>query len=317
MKDLYTFDINEADASKTYTEVQLSYDNIFRELGVGYLKAAASSGSMGGSLSHEYHYLSPLGEDTLHVCQRCNYSANKEALAEEGRCPRCEQTEMTTERAIEVGHTFFLGTRYTEPLRAMVADKHDQQVTLQMGCYGIGLSRVLGAIASIFATPDGLRWPMLIAPYKVVLLTVKETENDAYKLIEAIRRTPRSIRDPEAPHPNIQLMPVRDMVIDDREKPFGWKMKDASIVGYPIVLKLGNKYRETNCVEVEFNLPTRNPERHPASANALLYASQLLDAMVRSLDQGHNREFHKSAKYLASESKRLREEWNQQQGQKT
>lgn len=300
MKDLYTFDLDEESASKTYEDVQAAYNAAFKTLGVRFVKAAASSGSMGGSLSHEYHYLSPVGEDTVYLCRHCNHAANKEISSEEGRCPKCERSGVSTERAIEVGHTFFLGTRYTEPLAATVADKNDKQVTLQMGCYGIGISRLVGAIASIFATPGGLRWPVQIAPFKIALLATEETQEAAERFWSDIKGEKIHLSD-KAP-----IKFNRDIIIDDRDKSIGWKLNDASLIGYPIVLIFGGKYKKEQCVDVAYNLPTNNPERHPASSRARLHASQILGHLSKALTGD---EFQASAKYIDEESKRLRAEW--------
>jgi prolyl-tRNA synthetase len=284
MKDLYTFDISEKAALDTYQSVRAAYRSFFEALGVPYVEVEASSGNMGGSLSHEYHFLSPLGEDTIVICESCGFAANEEILEKKAenqdhhQCPRCTGNRVSSHRAIEVGHTFHLGTRYTEPLNAFVtvpkmaqlnektAEQAEDQarnittqdgstgrVPLQMGCHGIGVSRLVGAVAAMTADEKGLSWPPLMAPAHVVIVFDGATP-------------PINPKHPEKSN-DYAYMTSRlgsitykgdwghlrgvDIVFDDRDKPLPWKLKDADLIGYPIIVVIGKSFKETGQYEVQ------------------------------------------------------------------
>jgi prolyl-tRNA synthetase len=249
MKDLYTFDSSPESALDTYQEVTVAYHNFFRELGPKFVVAKASSGAMGGNMSHEYHYPSPNGEDLLFCCidPHCGFVANAEVLPQlsvsketnDHRCPECKGT-METTNAIEVGHTFHLGTRYSAPLAAQVqTPTNGNQSTLkdlEMGCHGIGISRLIPAIASS-ATPPGsskLVWPSAIAPFHAVIIGGLKKEDAAMQVYDHLQR---------AGH---------DIVLDDREhRDFAWKMKDADLIGYPIIVVVGRAWQDNGVQSVE------------------------------------------------------------------
>jgi hypothetical protein len=246
---------------------------------------------MGGSVSHEYHYLSEIGEDTVLICESCGFAANQEVVDTEHTngesrhvCPRCARNQLSSHRAIEVGHTFHLGSRYSEPLNAMVAVPkmtntegkslvtHEADalasikatnasarghakagvdlVPLQMGCHGIGISRLIGAIAAMTADKKGLSWPLIVAPYHVVIVfdgtttsdgtqTLQLPENIAYDAVTAVKYYG------EHRTMNVQAL------IDDRDKPLPYKLKDADLMGYPVTVVLGRKWKEHGEYEIQ------------------------------------------------------------------
>lgn len=268
MKDLYTFDISEDAAIKTYDAVRETYRQIFKRLGLPVVEAKASSGDMGGSLSHEFHILSDSGEDTLHICTSCGFAENEEVsrkLAktkiEEHSCPQCDNKAMTSRNAIEIGHTFHLGTRYSEPLGAVVEVPEEvaiepppslgeaqtthksKRVPLQMGCHGIGVSRLIGATASLYADKKGLRWP--ITTFPIGAMIIFDGKGDDVPGLEAIHISLSNI----ARRRNATLFPFRTW-IDDRPRSLVWKLKDADLVGYPLVIVLGRKWLETGEYEI-------------------------------------------------------------------
>ncbi|KAF2430496.1 class II aaRS and biotin synthetase [Tothia fuscella] len=250
MKDLYTFDLTEEAALLTYQEIRDAYRGFFTELGVPFMEVAADSGNMGGNLSHEFHFPSSAGEDTLLSCKQCGIAVNEEVIEKARRqpaaCPECGSKRVTSQRAIEVGHTFHLGTRYSQPLDLMVglpapkqlegiqpAANQQPMVPIQMGCHGIGVSRLVGAIATMTADKKGLCWPPLIAPYHVVILCNGRTS------------VPEQPGDPE------EAVAYDALIIDDRDKPLTWKLNDADLVGYPIIVVIGNHFKETGEYEIQ------------------------------------------------------------------
>lgn len=129
----------------------------------------ADTGLIGGSSSHEFMVLAPSGEDTVVSCPACTYSSNVELAGDASRCPLCHAAlERTT--AIEVGHVFDLGTRYSEPMNAGFLDPDGRETLFHMGCYGIGVSRLLAAAIEQSNDENGIIWPFAMAPYAVCIL---------------------------------------------------------------------------------------------------------------------------------------------------
>ncbi|KAL1883860.1 hypothetical protein VTK73DRAFT_7648 [Phialemonium thermophilum] len=406
MKDLYTFDSTVQAALETYEQVRAAYGKIFGELKLPILVARASSGSMGGDLSHEYHLPTSLGEDNVVSCSDCDYVVNDELA--EGRpvdkreenvrvhvwrgvtrdrttvvnvwypetaqnpnggghreytdvdvnlhavkslvpdldssidnplphwraavessaansirqiniidhrvplsvlkdikdqtagmplwpdgidlahsptsyafvdrngdggplnllrvragdsCPRCSSGTLHVQKAIELGHTFHLGTRYSGPLEARVsiptrllprADQADASpsagtlkqgdmvsVAMQMGCHGIGVTRIIGAVADHLADKKGLNWPRRIAPYEVVIIPAKDLEGDAETLFDTLSAAEKS------------GSRSLDVILDDRDNSFAWKLNDADLIGYPVIVVLGREWKSNRRCEVQ------------------------------------------------------------------
>lgn len=167
---------------------------------------------------------------------------------------------LKVEKAIELGHTFHLGTRYSDPLKATVTvptellgdDNPDsdtsastpvsnstQEVPMQMGCHGIGVSRIIGAVADTLSDDRGLNWPRVIAPYEVVVLASK---GDLEDVAEEVYDT---LSGPSVSHRE------RDVILDDRSQSFAWKMRDADLVGYPIIVVVGRSWEKKGMCEVQ------------------------------------------------------------------
>ncbi|KAI0447044.1 class II aaRS and biotin synthetase [Xylaria telfairii] len=399
MKDLYTFDHSLQSALKTYEEARAAYNRLFDELKLPYLVAEASSGDIGGDLSHEYHLPSLIGEDNVISCTDCSYVANEELAAarpvppedtfssgdgnvtsstiaqvwrgiskdrkslinvwyppsfedadinthalksvlpgldssledasslwestlsssfsagqrprilnivdyrlgqqfvdclknepsqfpmlppqatadlsqldkqyvtsstngealntirirDGDHCPRCASGKLKVQKAIELGHTFHLGTKYSDALNAHVqvpsAIIEDSQVTstkpdsmasvpMQMGCHGIGVSRIIGAVADHLADERGLNWPRAIAPFEVVVIPGRNTEEDATIVSRALTGSSGA------------FAPI-DLALDDRDGSFPWKLNDADLIGYPVLVILGRKWGSDRLCEVQ------------------------------------------------------------------
>lgn len=155
-------------------------------------------------------------------------------------CPRCDTGKLEIHRALELGHTFLLGTRYSEPLEASVALPQNPgvQVPVQMGCFGIGVSRILGAVAEQMADDKGLNWPRAIAPFEVVMIPTSGVNEQTLEFYDTL-----------AKHEGAGA--GLDIVLDDRKEAFGWKMQDADMTGYPVVIVLGKAWRENGVCEVQ------------------------------------------------------------------
>ncbi|RAO65638.1 uncharacterized protein BHQ10_001650 [Talaromyces amestolkiae] len=415
MKDLYTFDYNAEQALVTYEATREAYKRIFDTLKVPYLVAAADSGNMGGNLSHEFHFISDKGEDTLISCSNCDYVYNEEVsdgrttasvtenplaapmpsetgvgtdnplaismalwtaiskdkktlvrawyprystqdLGSEPRereinshavkavaksagvdldtsvenpvklwyehvkngeietlgsyeesarahkildlydsqvapysrpplsglpedfdkvkhpvdfallncfpgsqdgfsltrvidgekCPKCSTGSLHTHNAVELGHTFYLGTRYSEVLNAKVfvddsalkskepISNKSQKVPMEMGCHGIGVSRMISAVADACSDVHGLNWPRAIAPFEIVVVPGRDLESEAENVYDHLRR-----------HTD-----TSDVILDDRAKKVGWKLKDADMIGYPVIVVVGKAWQSSQKLEV-------------------------------------------------------------------
>ncbi|CAG8567772.1 11171_t:CDS:2 [Racocetra fulgida] len=254
MKDLYTFDVTEEAALKTYEEVNEAYKKIFTRIGLPFAVAEADTGIIGGTKSHEFHFLSP--EDSILSCIRCGYTSNEECIRDiNNGCPVCYRNSitshdsgnfhpLTSNRAIEVGHTFLLGTKYSDPLKATFAPENPRHngelLSIQMGCYGIGISRIIAAVVESSHDSKGIIWPPSIAPYRVCIIPSGDDPE--------ITEKTRSLYDfltSECDGLNGEIL------IDDRMNlTFGYRMKDAELLGYPWLMIIGKKFLESGKIEI-------------------------------------------------------------------
>jgi prolyl-tRNA synthetase len=171
--------------------------------------------------------------------------------AQEGDpCPSCTEGALSMHRAVEIGHTFHLGQRYSEPLEARIQNRTNQSVPVEMGCHGIGVSRIIGAVASILRDSKGLNWPLRIAPFEVVLVPgASASPAEVTTLYERLSKPP--LKSGKGLDVVRSKSPGFDVVIDDRDKPMGWKLNDADMVGYPFIIVMGNQWRKNGMVELQ------------------------------------------------------------------
>lgn len=235
MMDLYTFDLDLAGARRTYEIVNEQYSKIFSHLNVPYHKIAADTGTMGGKTSHEYHLLAQIGEDAIIKCKGCGKIVNKELCREDGKiCDACDVTLLETKMGIEIGHTFILEDKYTKALGATYLSKSGKPEVLQMGCYGIGVTRLIAASIEHLSSENEIRWPEKIAPYRVCIITPKEGSKEE----ESVRDVPAKLY-----HYLDENSLLRgDVVIDDRSQfTIGKRLKDAQKLGIPFIIVVGSK----------------------------------------------------------------------------
>ena len=174
MKDLYTFDLDLKAAHQTYGEVSKQYSKIFRSLGIPFEIIDADTGTMGGHISHEFQLLTNIGEDVIIKCQFCDRAVNKELCLENGKiCERCVSSKLKTHQGIEIAHTFILEDKYSKIMKATFLSRSGKPQNLMMGCYGIGVTRLVAACLEFFSTEDELRWPYILAPYQICIISPK------------------------------------------------------------------------------------------------------------------------------------------------
>ncbi|XP_074859594.1 putative proline--tRNA ligase, mitochondrial [Carettochelys insculpta] len=234
MKDMYTFDTCEEAALQTYNLVCEAYCNVFNSLGLRFVKVQADTGSIGGSMSHEFQLPAAIGEDKLMICSNCSFSANVETInPDQTDCPVCKQ-KLGETKGIEVGHTFYLGTKYTSVFNVTFHTAENKPVIAEMGCYGLGITRILAASIEVLSMEDSIRWPNLIAPYQVCLIPPKKgsREERGEALMDNLYDS------------IVEAVPwiKGDAVLDDRTHlTIGKRLKDANRLGYPYVIIAGKK----------------------------------------------------------------------------
>ncbi len=234
MKDAYSFDKDEAGLDKNYQAMYAAYKRIFKRCGLDILITQADPGLMGGNLSHEFMVPAKDGEDVIISCGKCNTAKAFEEGADE--CVKCgAKTEKIN--AIEVGHIFKLGTKYSLSLGANFLNTEGKLKPLIMGCYGIGVSRLISGIIEQNYDSQGIIWPLEVAPYKVLVVPLNVTDKksmdlalDIYKELES-----RGI----------------DTLLDDRDERAGVKFKDSELIGIPLSIIIGSKNLESKKVEIK------------------------------------------------------------------
>lgn len=236
--DLYTFDLDLEGAKATYELVSQQYSKIFRHLNIPFYKIAADTGNMGGKTSHEYQLLAPIGEDEIVKCLRCEKCVNKELCREDGTiCENCDKTQLESKMGIEIGHTFVLEDKYTKALNATYLSKSGKPVVLQMGCYGIGVTRLIAASIEHLSSENEIRWCEMIAPYRVCIITPKEGSKEE----ESVRDVPAKLYHSLDSHKLLK----DDVIVDDRNQfTIGKRLRDAQKLGIPFVVVVGAKASE-------------------------------------------------------------------------
>ncbi len=218
MKDLYSFHRDRADLERYYERVSAAYQKIFTRCGLVAVVTEASGGPF-APFSHEFQVVTPYGEDVIVRCPACQVAQNRE-LCRDGAtpCPRCGHARQE-EKAIEVGNIFQLGTRFSDAFALRYVDEAGALQPAVMGCYGIGPSRVMGAIVEIHHDDKGLRWPFAVAPFAVHLL--------ALGAAAAVKRQAAAV------YAELQSADV-SVLFDDRLEPSaGEKFHDADLLGLP------------------------------------------------------------------------------------
>lgn len=228
MKDMYSFAISQEQHDELYEEVQKAYLRIFKRLGIGDKTfITTSSGGSFSKYSHEFQTLSDAGEDTIYLDRNKKIAINKEVYNKEVIDDLGLNTkDLEKVRSIEVGNIFSLGTKFSKPFDLSVTNQEGEVQTLVMGCYGIGISRLLGTIAELFADGKGLVWPSVIAPAKTIIICIgnnSEVISAADKLYEDIKS--KGI----------------DVLYDDRDIRPGEKFSDADLLGIPSRIIVSDK----------------------------------------------------------------------------
>ena len=225
MKDAYSFHTDKASLQKSYDLMHRTYCSIFDRLGLDYRAVIADSGNIGGSVSHEFHVLADSGEDEIVFSSEGDYAANIELApkgVKEGDPSPDGKGTLSVRRGIEVGHIFQLGDKYSTALDATVLDEAGRSVVLQMGCYGIGVTRVVAACIEQNHDEQGILWPDAITPFQLVIVQI-----DAHKS-EQVVKVSESLYE-------AALKAGVEVLLDDRDKKTspGVKLAESELIGVP------------------------------------------------------------------------------------
>jgi prolyl-tRNA synthetase len=194
MKDMYSFHTSKEDFEEFYTKMQGVYKTIFNRVGIGHLTYMTfASGGTFSKYSHEFQTICSVGEDTIYVDEASNLALNKEVLNDEvlGQL-NLKKEKLVEQKSIEVGNIFDLKTKYSKPFDLSFTDTKGEKHIVLMGCYGIGLSRLLGTVVEVLSDDKGIIWPESIAPYAIHLLALGEDENvkkEAEKIYETLKKS--------------------------------------------------------------------------------------------------------------------------------
>lgn len=232
MKDLYSFHASEEDLDQFYAKVEEAYANVFERLGLGDdTYETFASGGFFAKYSHEFQTILPVGEDTVYYNPDKSVVLNEEVLeAETLQDLGVKREELASTTAAEVGNIFKLKVKYSEPLELKFADAENKVQTVYMGCYGIGVSRVMGVIAEKFADEKGLVWPEAVAPFRYYLVGLGEAGLAEAEKFYAGRE--------------------EEILFDDRDVRAGEKFSDAELVGLPYRVVISDKTLAEGCAEV-------------------------------------------------------------------
>jgi len=238
MKDMYSFHETQEDLDKYYDKIIKVYFNIFKELGIGsktYLTFA--SGGTFSKYSHEFQMVTDAGEDIIYICNKCKTAINKEIKAETPACPNCSSDSFEEKKAVEVGNIFKLGTKYSLPFDLKFKDKDGSEKPVIMGCYGMGISRAMGAVVEANHDEKGIIWPKALSPFLVHLIQLGNNK----------KVNPAS----EKLYTSLQKEKI-DVLYDDREdKSAGEKFAEADLIGVPWKIIISEKTLAKNSVEVK------------------------------------------------------------------
>ncbi len=239
MKDLYSFHANEEDFLSYYETVKRAYVKIFARCGIGeHTYITHASGGTFSKYSHEFQTVTDAGEDTIYLCGKCRIAVNREIRADTPACPQCGGTDAEEKKAIEVGNIFPLKTRFSDAFGLTYKDAKGGEQKVTMGCYGIGLGRLMGTIVEVLHDDKGIVWPASVAPFTAQLLLLGKASDAVLKEAGAIYT---ALHDAGIP-----------TLYDDRHgATAGAKLADADLLGMPWRIVVSEKTLEQKGVELK------------------------------------------------------------------
>ncbi len=268
MKDAYSFDIDAEAARKSYDNMFVAYLRTFRRMGLTAIPMQAESGPIGGNMSHEFQILAKTGEshvfydqafeeidfsaDDLDIEKLKSLYAATDDKHDPANCP-VPPERLRTGRGIEVGHIFYFGTKYSKPMRATVTGPDDREIEVEMGSYGIGVSRLVGAIIEAHHDEHGIVWPESVAPFKVGLINLRPDDPACTAMADELYG---------------RLLAAKvEVLYDDRDERAGAKFATMDLIGLPYQVTVGPRGIKEGKVELKIR---RSGERAELTPEALL-----------------------------------------------
>jgi len=236
MKDAYSFHLDQPSLDLEYENMGATYNTIFTRLELDFRKVRADSGEIGGSLSHEYHVLADSGEDEIGYCDEEDYAANVEMI-EGNTAPN--GGELTFTRGIEVGHIFQLGDKYSKSMNCTVLNDKGDSIYPLMGCYGIGISRIMASSIEQNHDESGIIWPEPLAPFQIIIVALNKNTEDT--TLTKSRKIYHQL-----------LESGYEVLLDDRNERAGVKFADADLLGIPKRLIVSERGLDNQTIELNF-----------------------------------------------------------------
>ena len=271
MKDGYSFDVDAESGRRSYRRMFVSYLRTFERMGLRAIPMAAQTGPIGGDLSHEFSILAETGESQI-FCHRdlmemsmpgddIDYNSNLEPVVERWTKPYARaddehdlavfESEVAPNdrleaRGIEVGHVFFFGSKYSEPLEATVSTPEGRSVPLQSGSYGIGVSRLVGAIIEAYHDDAGIIWPESVAPFQVGLVNLGPEKPECIECCESL-------------YTQLNNAGIETLFDDTNENP-GVKLSRMELIGLPWQLRIGPRSLKKGVGEIQVRRTSESTE---------------------------------------------------------
>ncbi len=236
MKDAYSFHLDQPSLDLEYENMGATYNTIFTRLGLDFRKVRADSGEIGGSLSHEYHVLADSGEDEIGYCDEEDYAANVEMI-EGDTAPNGGKLSFT--RGIEVGHIFQLGDKYSKSMNCTVLNDKGDSIYPLMGCYGIGISRIMASSIEQNHDESGIIWPEPLAPFQIIIVALSKNTEDT--TLTKSRKIYHQLKESGY-----------EVLLDDRNERAGVKFADADLLGIPKRLIVSERGLDNQTIELNF-----------------------------------------------------------------
>ena len=262
MKDAYSFDMDEANAVKAFHRMFVAYLRTFHRMGLVGIPMRADTGPIGGDLSYEFHVLADTGESGVFLDKGLldkpipsidtDFRGDLEPIFKDWTSLFAATDEMTDEagfkaavpadkqlaaRGIEVGHIFYFGTKYSKPMKATVTGADGKDVEVHMGSYGIGPTRLVPAIIEASHDENGIVWPVSVAPFEAILISLKVGDADTDAACEKL-------------YGELQNAGI-DVLYDDRDQGAGGKFATADLIGIPFQLIVGPRGLKEGQVEIK------------------------------------------------------------------
>ena len=255
MKDAYSFDISDEEAKKSYNKMFFSYFKIFSKLELKAIPMAADTGPIGGELSHEFIVLADTGESNVYTDKNIFdintdkydfsetslekmrndfssfYAVTDEKFNKNDFDSRVKKSDQISTKGIEVGHIFYFGDKYSKPLNCLIDHQEGKKVPVKMGSYGIGVSRLVGAIIEVNFQNEVMKWPRSVSPYDIVIIP-SINKNNKQSLETAVKI-----------YKELKKQKI-DVLLDDVDENMSAKFKKHELIGIPYQIIIGSKSEE-------------------------------------------------------------------------